>query len=1205
MHIYGLLKMEEWSGTPGKLYVAGDIVWESGSSATILSNTLNMFITGDWNFESGANVHLDQGYVTFEGTGHSYIRSYESNCYFNHIRSAKSSDYVGVSGLSDKTLNIHGNIYNYSGSSFNSYSSYPIELNGFFNNMGGNIHCGSGTFVFNGNPSAAGLKPNTGDYFNNLTINLSAGTLTLDNTYSNELYVNGDLVISGGSLTANDFDIYAAGNWTNTVGDAGFIEGTSRVIFNGGNYHQYCSTETFNELEVDKAFGGAFRVNGGNVTCAAYDWTAGAVDVLSGTFTVDDLLDNAITGAFYLNSGGTINLTNSGTGTYVDLKGDLHIFGGTMNVSGSMSWWPWNGDASIEMSGGVLDFKTCGIKVYSSSTYTLTENITGGIIRTSSYFIGERDDFTPTAGTFEFYGSSDYSISQSNGCTLYNVNIDKSTKEGEPEGTGKPVVDERSGMIMGPGSKSNAISLSSDFVVTGDLTINSGVLNSNTHNLYIGGNWTDNAGSTGFNPTTATVIFNGSVKAGILTDETFYNLTLDKTYGSFDGLVLADGITVNVYSDLEISDGTMEMNSNSTLDVNGNVHIAAGAGLNAFGDTGLSIFVGGNWNNDNTGWNTNYGYSPGTEVLTFDGSADQTLTTNADREDFGNLVINMSGGEFRSNDSINVMLDFTLTQGKWHDNVNGLYHYFQGNFYVTSGAGAIWNSLTGNTVVFKGTGDQTVYNPFGSGYFQKVIVDKTGFAKKKSSSIEGSEIAEVEGNSKINSAGDLKGEKAMMVNLTSDLDIEGGGAALTIEEGILNLNGQTFHTMGDININNGGKLIVDDGARLMVDDGDALNVNSGGILEAIGSSGNNATISNRLTGFYDFSIFPGGTISANEATFEDMWVNGVLVLEGATIDPANAFTNCTFQNGSPGFAGLLGLNSDQTLTLTGLNFPSNTGGTDYNIWKLTDVGDFTINASTGVFTGPEFEYDNFNRIHWGDINIELDLTVMLEGPYNGTDMNTDLRDAGVLPLSQPFNVFPYWYAGAESVASIPANVVDWVLVELRDADSPANADAASTFEKHAAFLLNDGSIVDLDGSSPLAYTISYSKKLYPVILQLNHLAVISGTNLQRDASGVYAFDFTNGGAYGGAAGQKQVSAGVWAMFGGDGSGNGSINNPTDIDAWKFNAGEKGYFYGDYNLDSEVDNNDKNDICVPNIGQSSQVNESEKSSFGNNTRFIKN
>ncbi|MBN1338239.1 MAG: right-handed parallel beta-helix repeat-containing protein, partial [Bacteroidales bacterium] len=64
----------------------------------------------------------------------------------------------------------------------------------------------------------------------------------------------------------------------------------------------------------------------------------------------------------------------------------------------------------------------------------------------------------------------------------------------------------------------------------------------------------------------------------------------------------------------------------------------------------------------------------------------------------------------------------------------------------------------------------------------------------------------------------------------------------------------------------------------------------------------------------------------------------------------------------------------------------------------------------------------------------LDLKAFLEGPFNGSEMNTTLNSGGHLPLSQPYNQAPWYYSGTEAVTAIPnTDVVDWVLIELRDA----------------------------------------------------------------------------------------------------------------------------------------------------------------------------
>ena len=1521
------------TNTSARLNVDGYIDWQAGSTGSLTASA-RIKVQGYWIFESGANVQFTSGYVEFLGSSTSYIRSYESNCQFENVVNNKVSSTLAVSAMSTDDLHIAGNIYNYSGCTFGSYSSHSIILDGFFNNLGGNIHCASGTFVFNGNPSVA-LKPNTGDYFNNLYVSLSSGSLSLDNTYSSELHVNGDMLINGGTLIANDFDIYIGGDWTNTVGTAGFDEGTSRVIFNGGNYHQYCSDETFNELEVNKPLGGAFRIQGTDVVCAAYDWTAGAVDVLPGasTFTANDLIDNGIYGAFYLNPGGTINLTNNDG--YVDLDGELHIFGGTMNVYGgtSDSYWPWIADASITMSDGVLDFHDRGINIHNTSTYTLTENITGGTIRTSQGFSGNRADFTPSAGTFEFYGSSDYYISQSNGCTLFDVNIDKSTKNSNTTATGQPVIDERSKEVLSPGSKSNTILLSSDFVITneltvtageltlnghelsvahdcnvygtlnmtnnadvlnsgttsydqlyfengstgnitngniylawgiivypgssftattantihynssvfrggisngdpntvfgnievnkpsgyfqiwndfsepivvngdftltgtqfemqnftmivhgnfidnstaetylydaiskssgkesgsdgksgqssgkskggyleldndftlnglldvgdgdvlahglitqqssgiltisggtyscdassgfnslygtynfsdglmeftsshirfygtpnitggivragrtvvasdggfqqnggtfefvgsttgnyiqfninnyindflfnrtanyiiypantapdfiikGNVTINSGTFSSNGNDIYVGGDWANNSGSSAFNETSAKVVFDGANSADILTGETFYNLVLDKTYVGFDGLELADGITVNVLGDFNALDGDLEMNSNSTLNVAGDVHLAAGGGLNAYSDYGLEITVGGDFVDDNTSNNTLVGYSPGDEVITFNGTGDQYITTAAPQEEFGNLVIDKSSGEFKPNDSIYVHHDFTLTNGTWSDNVNGLSHYFEEDFLVNGGEFS--QSGNKNTVNFVSDKDANVYftaTPT-NGIFNKVNIDKSTITK--SGSPEGGKDEKLieKGETNPEAKG---GSKSQIVTLTSDVFC-GYFAGVSIQNGTLDLNGYMFTSTGDLNVNSNGILYAGAGSTLRVGQNQQLNVNNGGQVSLIGTSGSNVHVTHYNPAYYKFNVKDGGTLSAEFTTFEyiDFW--GLYFQMGSTLDPAHALDYCTFQNVEvAGGSSDITFENDQTVTATGVNFPDNPY---FNVYKSNNAGDITFADATGDYAGPEYEYDPNGRVHWSDIDVELGLTVMLEGPYNGSGMNTDLNSLGLIPLSQPFNSnssADWYYTGTESVASIPPNVVDWVLVQIRDASNVGLADESTVVAEQAAFLLNDGSIVDLDGSSNLLFSgISYSSGLYPVVWHRNHLGVISSARMTR-TGGVYSYDFTAAGsAYSNSnAGETDLGGGVYGLWGGDGNGSGWVYNTEDLTYWRNKAGTTGYKDSDYNLDGQVENRDKNDIWVDSYNKHSQIPESKKSS----------
>jgi hypothetical protein len=453
------------------------------------------------------NLEIQEGTLLFNDNWTLTINSTASN--------ALEVEYGGALKLANnQTIDVAGDVQFLNGSNA-IVTGGLIKCAGDFrvmDNIYFNIQFTGGTLEMDGS-SAQYIEDQDGNSeLYNLTINKSSGTCMVD--YA-DLDLGHELIISSGTLDANGYDIYIGGDWINQVGTTGFTEGTGRVIFDGGNYHQYCSSETFNELEVNKASGGALRISGNNVVCNAYDWNAGAVDVLSGSFTANDLANNAIAGAFYLNTGGTINLYN--VDGAISLSGDLHISGGTMNVYGGTSYsrWPFGADASITMSGGILDFHDQGIWIYPAS-FTLTENITGGTIRTSQgFWFGSY--FAPNAGTLEFYGSDDCTLSQ-------------------PD----PVYGALHDVVI---NKSNILSLSGEVHISNDLSILSGTLNPDGSDLYIGGDWSNTAGDAGFDQGSGTVIFNGTGVAmqSILTDESFNILRNSSASG-----IQIDGVDLSV-----------------------------------------------------------------------------------------------------------------------------------------------------------------------------------------------------------------------------------------------------------------------------------------------------------------------------------------------------------------------------------------------------------------------------------------------------------------------------------------------------------------------------------------------------------------------------------------------------------------------------------------------------------------------------------
>jgi len=263
------------------------------------------------------------------------------------------------------------------------------------------------------------------DYFYHIDFNQS-GTVTINTSNSDVLQVRGGISILSGVFNAGSSTIKLRGGWLNESGASAFIAGSSRVIFEGTGNQEIYYDENFNIVEINKN-SGLIVINSRVVNCNVFDWTKGQVRVANGgVFTAYDLADDGIVADFSLQSGSTVNL-HQDIYQRVDLGGNLSISGGsTVNVYGGNGWsqWPNGADATLYMADGTLDFKDQGINVNTLSPHTLTLDITGGTIRTSSGFFCNRAGFTPAAGTLELYGGSNAELTMEAG-NLQGLTINK------------------------------------------------------------------------------------------------------------------------------------------------------------------------------------------------------------------------------------------------------------------------------------------------------------------------------------------------------------------------------------------------------------------------------------------------------------------------------------------------------------------------------------------------------------------------------------------------------------------------------------------------------------------------------------------------------------------------------------------------------------------------------------------------------------
>jgi len=205
-----------------------------------------------------------------------------------------------------------------------------------------------------------------------------------------------------------------------------------------------------------------------------------------------------------------------------------------------------------------------------------------------------------------------------------------------------------------------------------------------------------------------------------------------------------------------------------------------------------------------------------------------------------------------------------------------------------------------------------------------------------------------------------------------------------------------------------------------------------------------------------------------------------------------------------------------------------------------------------------------------NIGVRVNLKIYLQGPYLNNNMSTSL--AGILPLSQPYIGVPWSYNGTESVQSLPTGVVDWVLLELRSSTT-------SIISMRAVFLKSDGTVVDLDRTSPVIFDGVADGNYYVVVKHRNHLAIMSANPITLSSTTTF-YDFTTGldKAYG-TNSLKDLGGSIFGMYAGDVNGDGIIkyngaNNDRGFVYSKIGGGSTtatwlGYDRCDINLDGIV------------------------------------
>jgi len=250
----------------------------------------------------------------------------------------------------------------------------------------------------------------------------------------------------------------------------------------------------------------------------------------------------------------------------------------------------------------------------------------------------------------------------------------------------------------------------------------------------------------------------------------------------------------------------------------------------------------------------------------------------------------------------------------------------------------------------------------------------------------------------------------------------------------------------------------------------------------------------------DFWVFNEGAACGFDASVDSILIP-VSVIESTEIIPAAIVgnPNCANYNVFGTDIRILKENnlvyySDSEIFLCA----NSTDTVQYNPW-LADTGIYVCNICS------HSAWDNLLDDNCKEIEVTvvdkkvLVLRVFLEGCFNGILMNNALSIEDNIPIDQPYFLAPWNYSGTESVDSIPNhNVIDWVLVELRDTTNVEFATENTIISRQAAFLLRDGTITGTDGKTPLLFDVDISNNMFVVIKHRNHLGIISSNPITRN-----------------------------------------------------------------------------------------------------------
>jgi hypothetical protein len=169
--------------------------------------------------------------------------------------------------------------------------------------------------------------------------------------------------------------------------------------------------------------------------------------------------------------------------------------------------------------------------------------------------------------------------------------------------------------------------------------------------------------------------------------------------------------------------------------------------------------------------------------------------------------------------------------------------------------------------------------------------------------------------------------------------------------------------------------------------------------------------------------------------------------------------------------------------------------------------------------------------------VVVDVKALLQGPYNASTglMSDSLRVLGLIPSTEPFTAMGFTHAGggggevlAPALLNVTGNdaVVDWVLLELRNAAQPTQVLATKS-----CLLTRNGQVIAAGGGLPRFAVMNGN--YHVAIRHRNHLGCMTATPLTLGSTATAVDLRQNGTATFGTAARRQESNGMMVLWAGN------------------------------------------------------------------------